>query len=619
MTSSINGFEIDQYNIHGLIDGVKYSTCPICSPYRKKKMDKCMSVDWSTGIGRCHHCGARVQLHTYKKKSESEIKRSYIKPTWNNKTDLSTRVVKWFESRGISQGTLKYMQITEGVEYMPQTKKNENTIQFNYFRDNELIMVKYRDGAKHFKMSKDTELIMYNIDSLKINNEAIIVEGEMDALSFIEAGIENVVSIPNGSTIKGVSLVYLDNCFDYFLNKTKIYIGLDTDEAGNNVSKELIRRFGAERCFIIDYSKYKKIKTVGKETEPCKDANEILMNHGDVLLRELLTEAKEVPLTGVSSVMDFENQFEDYLVNGMKRGFVTSMKSFDSIFSTYTGQFITVTGKPSSGKSDFVDSMCIGYNRMYDWKIVYASPENKPNQIHAGKIISKIAGHWVNNKEYFKTEWYQSLKMYIHENFKFIDLENGYDLESVLEKTKELISRFGIKVLVIDPFNKVRLKDKSAKQINEYTSDYLIKIDEFARKYDILIILVAHPTKPQFDKGANYKPDMYSIKGGGEFYDMSPHGILIHRHYEEGLVEVMVLKCKFAHLGENFQSVFFKWNPNNGRYIDYQCNGNDIGSISGELIDDNNYVTDTNTRISNFQVEDRIEMKPSESFEEVPF
>jgi twinkle protein len=48
-------------------------------------------------------------------------------------------------------------------------------------------------------------------------------------------------------------------------------------------------------------------------------------------------------------------------------------------FSTYTGQFITVTGIPSSGKSDFVDQMVVGYNKQYGWKTAFASPENATN------------------------------------------------------------------------------------------------------------------------------------------------------------------------------------------------------------------------------------------------
>ena len=48
-----------------------------------------------------------------------------------------------------------------------------------------------------------------------------------------------------------------------------------------------------------------------------------------------------------------------------KPGFQVGLPNFDNIFSTYTGQFIAVTGIPSSGKSDFVDQMAVGYNQRY--------------------------------------------------------------------------------------------------------------------------------------------------------------------------------------------------------------------------------------------------------------
>jgi twinkle protein len=49
----------------------------------------------------------------------------------------------------------------------------------------------------------------------------VIVEGEMDALSLHEAGIHNVVSVPNGATLGTNNLDYLDNCIDYFTDKEK--------------------------------------------------------------------------------------------------------------------------------------------------------------------------------------------------------------------------------------------------------------------------------------------------------------------------------------------------------------------------------------------------------------
>ena len=594
----INGFDIDSFNVYKLDEKAKASICPLCSHDRKKKTDKCATLYWNTGIGSCWHCGNIFQLHTYKKKADVV---KYVKPIWNNKTQLSANVVKWFEGRGISQLCLKFMKITEGLEWMPQTQKEENTIQFNYFRNSELINTKFRDGRKNFKMVKDAERIFYNLDSCSISKDIIIVEGEMDALSFITIGLHHVVSTPNGSTLKSVNLDYLDNSIQYFENKDRIFLALDKDEAGQNVTKELIRRLGSERCFLVDF-------------KDCKDANEYLVTHGEKALKDTLEDAKLAPIDGVSSVTDWQETFENYLVHGMQSGFKIGKESFDSIFSTYTGQYIVVTGKPSSGKSDFVDEMCIGYNMNYGWKVAVASPENKPNQIHAGKIISKVCGKWVNKEEDIRSDWFTKAISYMDTNFKYIDLDGSYDLESILDKTKDMIFRFGIKVLVLDPYNKIKLKSSANKNINEYTNDYLLIIDEFARKHDILILLVAHPRKPSVDGTKEYEPTFYDIKGGGEFYDMSPHGILVDRDYKNDVTKIKVLKVKFSHLGKNNKYVYMKWNEANGRYIDYGNQTEDPTMLSMPMIDDSNWIINADNDVKTESIFDK-----EKAFDSVPF
>jgi twinkle protein len=243
----------------------------------------------------------------------------------------------------------------------------------------------------------------------------------------------------------------------------------------------------------------------------------------------------------------------------------------------------------NSGKSDWVDEMCIGYNAEYGWKTAYASPENKPNVIHAAKLEAKICGQWVNRQDQISSDWHRLAKEFIDNNFKFIDLDS-YDLDEVLERAKRLVRKFGIKVLVIDPYNKVRLKASLHKNVNEYTNDYLIKIDDFARKYDVLPILVAHPVKPSGDDRKTYRPDFYSIKGGGEFYDMSPHGLLVHRNFELDMVEVTVLKVKFAHLGENKSKTWFQWNRSNGRYSEYCYQSENPEMCSNLEVDNDNWL-----------------------------
>jgi twinkle protein len=63
------------------------------------------------------------------------------------------------------------------------------------------------------------------------------------------------------------------------------------------------------------------------------------------------------------------------------------------------------------------------------------------------------------------------------------------------------------------------------------------------------------------------EPNMYNIKGGGEWYDASYHGLLVHRNYQEKTVKVKVLKVKFQNLGENQAEASFRWEPRSGNYV----------------------------------------------------
>jgi twinkle protein len=66
---------------------------------------------------------------------------------------------------------------------------------------------------------------------------------------------------------------------------------------------------------------------------------------------------------------------------------------------------------------------------------------------------------------------------------------------------------------------------------------------------------------------------MYNIKGGGEWYDASYHGILVHRNYEEKTVKAKILKVKFQNLGENGAEAHFKWEPKSGSFMPHVIPG----------------------------------------------
>ena len=104
--TEINGFLIDTFNQYGLPEGKREGTCPLCSSSRKpeNRKKKCASYDWGRGLGTCHNCNSTFQLHTYQRKSNAN--KIYVKPEVP-KVFLGSKIINWFNSRGISQETLR--------------------------------------------------------------------------------------------------------------------------------------------------------------------------------------------------------------------------------------------------------------------------------------------------------------------------------------------------------------------------------------------------------------------------------------------------------------------------------------------------------------------------------
>ena len=538
--------------------------CPICSSDRslKNQRKKVLSWNHSKNIGHCHHCLADFVMEKPVEYKSYE-NRNYKKPAWKNKTELSDKVVKWFEGRKISQFVLKQFKISEGLEWIPQKEKEVNTIQFNYFRDDELINIKYRDAEKNFKLFGGAELILYNLDGIKDKDEIIIVEGEMDVLAFAESGYFNCVSIPNGATNGSNNLQYIDNCIDYLENVEKIIIATDQDKPGINLRTELSSRLGIEKCWKVDL-------------KDCKDANDYLIKYGKIALGDVVKNAEQFPIEGAFNVSDFENELDNLLEYGLRKGFTIEIPEIDNHISYEFGRVYTITGIPGHGKSEFLDFIIERLNLLHGLRTAYFSPENHPLQLHASKLIEKITGVRFNTKD-LDMQTYESSKEYLKDNFYFIMPKDGYEVDEILSRARALIFRKGIKILVLDPYNKFEHQREKSQSETEYISKFMDKLSLFAQKNNIIIFLVAHPTKMK--KGADglhEVPTLYDINGSANFYNKTDFGMTIYRNKSTGWTTVYIQKVKFKHLGEE-GSVMFEWNKYNGRYSYFD--GHDIHNI----------------------------------------
>ncbi len=540
---------------YGKKAGKVKTTCPQCSKSRGNPKDRSLSVDLDKGVWNCHHCSWSGCLRDDRIKPH----RQYTRPQPRPASPVPPKVSAYFVSRGISQSTLEKAGVDVGMEFMPQDGKEMRVIRFNFYLGGELVNTKFRTGNKHFKLIPDAELPPYNVDAIKGKTECIITEGEIDCLSFIEAGRDDVVSIPNGAK----SLGFLDEYMDLFDDKETIYVAVDTDDAGISARDELVRRLGAERCRIVTYG------------EGCKDANEHLVAHGKESLVECLDNARDVKIDGVFSIADYEDSLDLIYRHGLQRGMVIGHENFDRLISFETKRLCIVTGIPSSGKSEFIDEMVIRLNVRYGCKAAFFSPENMPISLHATKIIEKLTGCELSVNS-MPERMYSQAKAYMEDNFFHILPEDGNTLTNILAKARYLVRRRGIRILVLDPFNRIDndLSDRLSE--TRQISLMLDQMTDFAQRNDVLVILMAHPYKITKDNSDNGVPTLYNINGSAHFYNKADYGIIVHRYKGASEAErytlVRVSKVKFRHLGEGGDAGF-KYDVRNGRYAPFPLEG----------------------------------------------
>lgn len=548
---------------YGRRSGKIKTICPQCHDQRSNKRDKSLSVDLDKGVWHCHYCNwsgtneVRVKDDWQAKATIRKQKKVYKLPaaqaSEEQRHQVGAKALAWFASRGISEQTLRALNVTEGMEWMPQTGKAENTVQFNYYRGEELVNVKYRTGRKEFKLVSGAELLPYNINAIGGTPECIITEGEMDALSFVECGRLDVVSVPNGAN---ANLEYLDDYLEqYFDDKEVIYIAVDTDTKGVVLRDELMRRFGAERCRVVEYG------------EGCKDANEHLIKYGKASLLQCLADAPETKIDGVFTITDFEGSLDALFERGWQQGVTIGHPNFDALCSFETKRLCIVTGIPGSGKSEFIDEIAERLNVRYGWRFAYFSPENAPLAYHASKLIEKFTGRRFSKSSLSNVE-YKKVKEHLESDFFFISPTDSFKVDNILDKAKALVRRKGIKALVIDPYNRLE-SEQGTRSETQYISELLDKLTNFAQRNDLLVILMAHPTKqPRNKDGIIEAPTLYDISGSANFFNKADFGIVVHRNRQANNVEVHVQKVKFRHLGQ-CGTALFHYNLNNGRYVPY--------------------------------------------------
>ncbi len=502
-------------------------TCPQCSHLRKNKTDPCLSVTYTDEavLYKCHNCDWSGAVY-YRSKFE-QTKKTYKRPDAPKVVKELAPIYKYFAKRKISQKTVDLY----GVSF-----NDKKEIVFPYYKYGELVNVKYRtnlgNGKKKFRQEKDTEKTLYGMDLVKDTDTLIWVEGEMDVLALAEQGIF-AVSIPQGASEN--KLECIENCFDFIQQFKTHIIAVDNDVPGDKLKESLLSRIGKEKCKVVNWKQY-------------KDADEALI--GGENLKTFIDSAEDIAPDGILTFYDCFDEIYKYNFEKDSDYFETGWTKFDNLVKIRTGYMMIVSGYPSRGKSTFVDNLLMNLSKRYGLKHLVASFE------------SVIAGHYNSLLEmYSEVAIYRYMREHDNnifgEPFEFIadhfyrfDIDRLWTVDEIIERTELAVRKYGVKTLVIDPYNRLNNKIVNNRE-DLYIGSILSKLSMLAKRLNILVIFIAHPKKPDGEK----MPNMYSISGSGDWYNMADYGIIVHRDRSESgklnnLPTVFVEKVKNHFLGD---------------------------------------------------------------------
>lgn len=526
-------YEFQEKDLYGLAQKIGADTkqkgdelffrwCPYCHGDGHDK--ETFSVNLRTGLFKCFRSGCARQGYFV------QLARDFGYPldmgdTPRKYRELPQRPLKIKESavdylatRGISRMIVERFHISA-------RKDNEKILVFPFYDENSVLrFVKYRktDFDKARDKNKewceaDTMPILFGMDQCEGFDYLVITEGQIDSLSVAEAGVLNAVSVPNGA--KGFT--WVENCWDWISKFSEVIVFGDCEKGKITLVEELSRRL---TC---------KLRVVRKEDYLGeKDANAILQKYGPEAVREAVLNAQVLPVNHVKRLAEVESVDLNTLPK-----ITTGISNLDRIIGgLFFGQVILLTGKRGEGKSTFMGMVIAeAINQSYK---VFAYSGELPDYHFKRWLDLQIAGPHNLTESYNDfsepvyslsndviqriNEWYYD-QAFLYDN----NAIDGDEYESLLNTVEKSIQRYGINLVCIDNLM-TAIYISSPESQNVQQSQFVRNLKKIAKKYNVVILLVAHPRKTQGEVSDN---DM--VSGSSDITNLADLVISYTRNSEE--------------------------------------------------------------------------------------
>lgn len=459
---------------------------------------------------------------------------------------LSQKHIEILTKRGLDVETL----VAKGWDTVKKSGTDWLTIPF--VKGGSIVNHKYRTFGedKRFHQDKDAEKCFYNFDVLDDpaydKEPLVITEGELDAESAIVAGYPRTVSVPDGApsapTTSTEKFAFLfseetDRLIPELAGIERIIVAVDNDGAGQYLYQSLLKIIGAQRIQWIKYP------FRPKSDARYKDLNEVLEKHGPKGANKTLATAQWHPVDGIFKLSDLPPKER-------RSGIDSYFPGLGKFYRLRKGDFTVVTGIPNHGKTQFCLNLSYYMARNHQWKCLMALFETE--------IETEVRWHFTHlycgeRPDRITAEQRVEAEAFIDRHYRFVIPKPMEDatLEWLFEKFDAGILRFNADFALLDPWNEVDHQRPHGMNITDYTGQAIKHFKRMAHRFDVHLMVCAHPTKEIIMGGRRDKPpkpSLYDIEGSRHWYGKCDVGVVVHRDFETDITTVYVDKTRYHDL-----------------------------------------------------------------------
>jgi twinkle protein len=527
--------------------------CPFC--FGGQKHDKkTFAMNLQTGAYNCKRgsCGAQgsfTQLLEHfgeKRRDFDQPKKHYKLPTTQIKP-APKPVEEYLMKRGFSKKTWeKYGLGDDG----------KGDIAIPHYEGGKIVLMKFRhpykpkDGEQKEWRESGGKPVFFGMQFTDTGEPLTITEGQMDTLALVEAGIQNVVSVPSGCE----DLTCVDLCWDWLNQFKRVVLWVDSDEPGQELERKLIQRLGAWRCYVVKSGR--------------KDANEVLLFDGKNAVYSTWSHCHEVPQAGLIRLADVETFDFSKAVR-----VCSGIRQIDKVLGGfYLGQTTILTGKSTAGKSTLLGQILL--NAVEQEFAVCAYSGELPAPIFRYWIDLQAAGPDHVNTVFdnyrndtvtkISPEIAKSIREWYYNKFFLYDSFNAPTETSIFEAFEYAARRHGCKIFMVDNLMTLMLDAASDGDWWAQQRKIINKLCNFARVFNIHMLVVAHPKKV---KGNAERED---VSGVAELTNRVDNVLIFRRLSDKEKEDVGNNGCD-AILTVDKNRMFGKQNDDTGLIFDDKC------------------------------------------------